>query len=117
MPIFVRYQRILDLENKLKPEMWTKYKDELFGTDTEVFAPERYNEFDIVQRLRIDPRRWMTVYELDIKAQLIAKVQLSTVVDIVRRHDQLQKEKEKKRQDEANRKQQAAAPKRGGKRR
>jgi hypothetical protein len=101
VPIFVRYQRILAIENQVKPDVWRKYKEELFGTDTEVFAAEHYTEIDIIQRLGVDYRVWEDEYDIDLKARLIAKVQLSAIVDIVRRHDQLQRDKEKQRLQKA----------------
>lgn len=110
-PIFVRYERILNLQNLLKPEKWRAYKEELFGTDTEVFTPEHFNELEIVKSLGIDFRAWERSYSIDLKARLIAKVQLSTLVEIVRRHDSLQREKLKKKEEESRQKQQAALKK------
>lgn len=101
MPIFVRYERILNLRNLLKPDQWRTYKEELFGTDTEIFAPEHYNELEIVKSLGIDFRLWEEEYDIDLKARLIAKVQISSVVELVRRHDTLQRDKQRKREQEA----------------
>jgi hypothetical protein len=113
-PIFLRYQRILDIEKLVKPEVWRAYKEELFGTDTEVFSLDYFNELDVVKHLGIDFLAWETEYDNNLKARLIAKCQLQNVVDLVRRHDQLQRDKDRKRAAEAKANAEAQAKGRPG---
>lgn len=88
VPIFVRYQRILDLEKQMPREKWDKHKEQLFGTSTEVFSVDSYDEIEIIKRLRVDFARWEG-YDIDLQAKLIAQSQLATLVELVRRHDQI----------------------------
>lgn len=81
-------------------EKWDKYKEELFGTNTEVFSAEVYDELQIVKGLRVDFARWES-YDIDLQAKLIAQTQLSNIVEIVRRHDQIQAENTKKMEQKA----------------
>lgn len=121
VPITIRYERILNLEKLYPPSKWAAYKEELFGTGTDVFSPEHFNELEIISRLKgVDYQKWEEEYSIDLQARLIAKVQLTTLVDLVRRHDQLQKDKQKKMEQEllAKQKQKTAkrSPRRGSSR-
>lgn len=96
VPITVRYERVMALFER-DTTATRNYKKELLGSDMVITAPDQYNELSMLRSMGIIAN-YRDYKELPIhdKAKIIAQFQLSNMTDIVRRHDELQAEKNKK---------------------
>ena len=96
VPITVRYQRVMALFER-DTTATRNYKKELLGSDMVMSAPDQYNELSMLRELNI-VSNYAGYKKLPIhdKAKIIAQFQLSNMLTVVRRHDELQAEKNKK---------------------
>lgn len=90
----VRYNRIMKLLENTSDAM-TKYKEELLGSSTEFRNPDLYNLMEIGKEVA---GTYLDFVEQPIRmqAKLIAQHYLSNMVEIVKRHDMLQRQKMEK---------------------
>jgi hypothetical protein len=101
VPIFIRYDRLMNLIENDSSDRMRRYKEKLFGTDTEVSTGDKYNLFSMLKELQITIQEWeeMTIHQQESTR---AHYQLSGIVSLIRRHDELQRENLKKLEDKAN---------------
>lgn len=111
-----RYDRIMKLlENK--SDAVQKYKEELLGSATDFIYSDVYSliglgkelvgSYEAFQEMLVDP------YRVRAAAKLIARHQLHNQVEVVQRHDMLQRQKMEKFNKQAQNKN---SPKKRGKR-
>lgn len=96
VPIIVRYERVMAIFDR-DTDATRKYKKELLGSDMAMTAPDIYNELSMLRDLGIIANyaayKTMPIHD---RAKIIAQYQLSNMVSVVKRHDELQAEKNKK---------------------
>lgn len=78
-----------------RSEAVAKYKEELLGSSTEVDSPDLYNLINVAKQLNIPYPRFKKI-EIHDRAKMIAQHYLENMVDLIRRHDSLQKQKMEK---------------------
>ncbi len=99
VPVQERYDRIMALfENK--SDLISKYKEELIGSSTDMDYSDTYTllglgkelvgSYEEFREMIYDPQRIQTA------AKLIARHQLHNMVELVQRHDTLQRQKQEK---------------------
>lgn len=96
VPITVRYERIMSIFER-DTTATRNYKKELLGSDMVMSAPDQYHELSMLREMGIvanyEGYKKLPIHD---KAKIIAQFQLSNMVTVVRRHDELQAEKNKK---------------------
>lgn len=72
-----------------------KYKEELLGSSTEVDTPDEYTYIGLARDMGMSYTAFKSIPILD-RAKTIAQLYLSNMVDVIRRHDTLQRQKMEK---------------------
>lgn len=111
--VSVRYTRIMALLEQQNDHA-RKLKEEVMGDQTPITSPDMYDVLDLLDHKKITLRDW-NLYSVHEQAQTIAHAQLSGMVSIVRRFDEVMRDRQRKNEDKAKQKQQAAARKTRGK--
>jgi hypothetical protein len=78
------------LENK--SDAMVKYKEELLGSGTDFRSPDLYNEMELGKEVAGTYLLFLK-QPIRMQAKLIAQHYLSNMVEIVKRHDRLQRQK------------------------
>lgn len=75
-----------------------KHKEQLLGSDTEVFTGDQYDLLSMLKNLGWSLRQWeaMTIHEQE---KTRAHYQLDAMVQLIRRHDELVKENARRQQE------------------
>ena len=71
-----------------------KYKEELFGSSTDVYPTDYYAILDMIKDRGLTLEQFEAM-NVENQAMTIAHYRLSGMIDVLRRHDELQKEKSK----------------------
>ena len=97
VPVSVRYDRILKLFTNNSGDAVRKYQRELLGGTTLFFSPDVYSLLSLSKEVLGDPHKLLMMIsdpqEIRKAAKIIAQSQLSHMVEIVMRHDNLQAQK------------------------
>ncbi len=99
VPVSERYDRIMKLlENQ--SDSVQKYKEELIGSSTDMDYSDTYSMIGIGKELAGSYEEFLAMiydpHRIRIAAKLIARNQLHNMVELVQRHDTLQRQKNEK---------------------
>ena len=99
VPVSERYDRIMKLLDN-KSDAVQKYKEELIGSSTDMDYSDTYHMIGLGKELVDSYEEFLKMiydpYRIRIAAKLIARHQLHNMVELVQRHDTLQRQKMEK---------------------
>lgn len=105
VPITARYQRIMEMlfgEANKNMKNVTKHREALFGPDLPpTTIPDLYQEIGMVQALGMDYGSYKALPIHD-RAQIIAQHRLSNMMEVFKRHTEINAENAKKAHEKAN---------------
>jgi hypothetical protein len=100
--ILVRWEKLQKLLSGTD-ERVRRYKEELFGSAVVEEFPDEYNELNVIKKAG----SWVDFYKfkelpIHLRAKLMAHTYLESIVEILQRHDSLQKQKIRQMENRAS---------------
>ena len=97
VPISVRYNRIMKILEG-NSDAVLKYKEELLGSTTDIDSPDTYTLISLAKSLNLTWTEFKAIPVRD-RAMMIAHHYLDSMIEVIRRHDSLQRQKMEKFQN------------------